>query len=227
MNRRLSLRVFLCLAVFWVLGTLHSAHSQTLYGSIVGNVKDSSEAVVAGVRVTLTNLETKQSRGVTTTEMGSYSFATVSPGTYDIRISKEGFAPYTRSGITVAANDTARVDITLNVGAVSESVTVTGAAALLQTDRADVRSDVNSAQLANMPMSVGRNYQSLFVTLPGFGAVTSSYNSTPSNPSKALVFNVNGASFNINNTKIDGAQSINVWLPHESAYVPTLKPSRW
>lgn len=223
MKRRLSLSVFLCLAASWVLGTMHQAQAQTLYGSVVGNVKDSSEAVVAGVSITLTNLETKQSRGVTSTETGSYSFATVSPGTYEIKISKEGFTAYTRSGISVAANDTARVDITLNVGAVSETVTVTGAAALLQTDRADVRSDMNSAQLSNLPMSVGRNYQSLFVTLPGFGGVTSSYNSTPSNPSKSLVFNVNGASFNINNTKIDGAQSINVWLPHESAYVPTLE----
>ena len=223
MKRRLSLSVFLCLAVSWVLGTMHHAQAQALYGSIVGNVKDSSEAVVAGVSVTLTNLGTKQSREVTTTETGSYSFATVSPGIYEIKIRKEGFTPYTRSGVSVTPNDTARVDITLNVGAVSESVTVTGAAALLQTDRAEVRTDINSNQLSNMPMSVGRNYQTLFVTLPGFGGVQSSYNSTPSNPSKALVFNVNGASFNINNTKIDGAQSINVWLPHETAYVPTLE----
>src|ERR1039458_8953826 len=221
MKRRPSLIVFSCLVAFWVLGTLHPAPSQALYGSIVGNVKDASEAAVADVSITLTNLETKQARAITSTETGSYSFATVPPWIYEIKISKVGFSPYTRSGVTVVANDTVRVDITLNVGAVSESVTVTGEAALLQTDRAEVRSDMNSTQLSNLPMSVGRNYQSLFVTLPGFGAVTSSYNSTPSNPSKALVFNVNGASFNINNTKIDGAQSINVWLPHESAYVPT------
>src|SRR5262249_21761618 len=145
------------------------------------------------------------------------------PGTYTIRISREGFNAYTRSGIVLTANNTVRVDVTLTIGALSESVTVTSAAALLQTDRAEVRTDVGSAQLANLPMSVGRNYQTLFITLPGFGGVQSSYNSTPSNPSKALVFNVNGASFNINNTKIDGAQSINVWLPHESAYVPTLE----
>jgi hypothetical protein len=82
---------------------------------------------------------------------------------------------------------------------------------------------VTTEQFDNLPMSIGRNYQTLFVTVPGFGNIQSSYNSTPSNPSKALVFNVNGVSFNINNTKINGAQSINVWLPHESAYVPTLE----
>ena len=179
MKRRLSFSVFLCLAMSWVLGTMNQAQAQALYGSVVGNVKDSSEAVVAGVSITLTNLETKQTRAGTSTETGSYSFATVSPGTYEIKISKEGFTAYTRSGVTVAANDTARVDITLNVGGVSESVTVTGAAALLQTDRAEVRTDISANQLSNMPMSVGRNYQTLFVTLPGFGGVQSSYNSTP------------------------------------------------
>ena len=223
MNRRQSPTIFFCLAVSVVLGTMHRAQAQTPYGSVVGNVKDASEVVVAGVSITLTNLGTALSREATTAETGAYSFATVPPGTYEIKASKAGFASYTRSGVIVAANDTERVDITLSVGAVSDSVTVTGGAALLQTDRAEVRTDLGSNQLSNLPMSIGRNYQTLFITLPGFGGVQSSYNSTPSNPSKALVFNVNGASFNINNTKIDGAQSINVWLPHESAYVPTLE----
>src|SRR5260370_26575926 len=79
MRRRLSLSVFLCLAVSWVLGTMQPAQGQALYGSIVGNVKDSSEAVVAGVSVTLTNLETKQSREITTSETGTYSFPPGSP----------------------------------------------------------------------------------------------------------------------------------------------------
>ena len=200
-----------------------AVRAQALYGSIVGNVKDSSEAVVAGATVTLINVDTKQSRETTTSDTGGYDFATLLPGPYEMTVSRQGFTTSTRTSIEVTANNTIRVDITLHVGTVSESVTVSGAAAVLQTDRAEVRSDLGRAELSNLPMSMGRNYQTLFVTLPGFGGVQSSYNSTPSNPSKALVFNVNGASFNINNTKIDGAQSINVWLPHESAYVPTLE----
>jgi hypothetical protein len=128
-----------------------------------------------------------------------------------------------KSGIVVSANSTVRADVQLSVGAVNETVTVSATGEVLQTDRAEVRQSVDRDQLENLPNSIGRNYQSLFVTLPGFDNIRSSYNSTPSNPSKALVFNVNGVSFNINNTKIDGAQSINVWLPHESAYVPTLE----
>ena len=221
MNRPVFYRLVFSLSVIWISGK--PGHAQTLFGSLVGNVKDASEAAVAGATVTLTNLETRQSRQVTTTDAGSYDFPTISAGTYAVKITKEGFNPHTQTGIVVEANNTVRADVTLHVGVVAESVTVSGAAALLQTDRADVRSDVTTEQLDNLPNSIGRNYQTLFVTLPGFGGIVSSYNSTPSNPSKALVFNVNGVSFNINNTKIDGAQSINVWLPHESAYVPTLE----
>ena len=223
MNRRQSYLVLLCSAILWAVGAAPSMHAQALYGSLVGNVRDASQAVVASAKVTLTNTETHQSREATTNDEGGYDFATVPPGTYDIKVIKEGFTAYTENGVGVTPNTTTRIDITLKLGAVSESVTVTAEAAALQTDRAEVNASVSTNQLANLPMSIGRNYQTMFVTLPGFGGITSSYNSTPSNPSKALVFNVNGASFNINNTKIDGAQSINVWLPHESAYVPTLE----
>jgi hypothetical protein len=212
--------------LFWcvlALGVVRPAHAQTLFGSLVGNVKDASGAVIGGATVTLTNKETAQSRQATTGDAGNYDFPTIPAGAYEVKVAKEGFSPQAQEGIVVAANDTMRVDITLHLGAVTESVTVSAAVALLQTDRAEVRGDVSSAQLSNLPMSIGRNYQSLFATIPGFGGIQSSYNSTPSNPSKALVFNVNGVSFNINNTKIDGAQSINVWLPHQSAYVPTLE----
>lgn len=222
MEKRNSFYVCLCLTLF-VLAAVKVSNGQALYGSLVGNVRDASQAIIAGARVTMTNTETQQSRETATNDMGGYSFATISPGTYKITVRKEGFTAWIQTGISVAANSTERVDVTLSLGTITESVTVNAAAVALQTDRAEVASAVTAMQFSNLPMSMGRNYQTLFVTLPGFGGVTSSYNSTPSNPSKALVFNVNGASFNINNTKIDGAQSINVWLPHESAYVPTLE----
>jgi hypothetical protein len=194
-----------------------------LYGSLVGNVKDPSDAAVEGATVTLTSIDTRQSRETTTSAEGAFDFATLPPGNYELRVSRPGFNTATETGIVVAANNIMRLDLKLKVGTVSESVEVSATGALLQTDKADVHNELTTDQLENLPLSYGRNYQSLFITQPGFGGIQSSYNSTPSNPSKALVFNVNGASFNINNTRIDGAQSINVWLPHESAYVPTLE----
>ncbi len=214
--------VFLCLAILCALVTPQTGQAQVLYGSIVGNVKDASDAAVAGAAVTITNAETRQSRQTTTNDAGGYSFPTIPPGAYALRVSKEGFTTFTETAVTATPNSVTRVDVTLKVGAVTESVTVTGAAAVLQTDRSEVRTEMTRNQLENLPVPLGRNYQNLFITIPGFSPPRNE-NSVPSNPARALGFNVNGASYSINSTKIDGAQSINVWLPHEAAYVPTLE----
>ena len=93
---------------------------------------------------------------------------------------------------------------------------------MLQTDRAEVRQELRARELQDLPVPVGRNYQELFVTLPGFTPPADAH-SVPSNPSRALTFNVNGASNQGNNTRIDGVSSTNVWLPHVVAYVPALE----
>ncbi len=222
MGRKNLKFVCLCLAILCALVGPQAGEAQVLYGSIVGNVRDASDAVVVGARVVITHTETKQSREETTNVMGGYSFPTLPPGTYDLRVSKEGFTTYSQTGVAVTVNNVSRVDVRLNVGAVTESVTVTGLAAALQTDRAEVRTEMGSTQVEALPTSLGRNYQQLLVMVPGFSPPRNE-NSVPSNPSRALGFNVNGMSYSINSTRIDGAQSINVWLPHEAAYVPTLE----
>src|SRR5687768_8828474 len=109
-------------ALLWGLVPVESA-AQVLYGSLVGNVVDASGAVVPGATVTITHRDTNQSRSVVTSETGAYSFPTIQPGTYDIKITKEGFRTYTRSEIAVTLNTVQRVDITLQVGTVAEAVT--------------------------------------------------------------------------------------------------------
>ena len=93
---------------------------------------------------------------------------------------------------------------------------------LLQTDRAEVRSELKARELVNLPVSINRNYQYLFRVLPGFTPPAEAH-SVPSNPSRALVFNVNGASRSSNNIRIDGVSTTNIWLPHVAAYVPALE----
>src|SRR5580704_9763700 len=109
---RLGFYLVFSLSVLWMSGGLQPGHAQTLFGSIVGNVKDASEAVVTGATVTLMNLETAQSRQVTTTDAGSYDFPTIPAGTYELKISREGFNPHTQTGIVVTANNTVRADVT-------------------------------------------------------------------------------------------------------------------
>jgi hypothetical protein len=209
--------------MLYTLAAAQTSQAQVLYGSIVGNVKDTSEALIAGASVTIANTGTGQSRETQTDETGAYNFPTVVPGTYQLKVSKEGFIAFTETAVSVAPDSVARLDVTLKVGGITETVTVTGAAAALQTDRSEVRAEVASAALENLPVPPGRNYQSLFVVMPGFTPPRAQYHSVPSNPAGALVFNVNGTDFSSNATKIDGADSLNVMMPHEAAYVPTLE----
>src|SRR5439155_11970309 len=143
-------------------------------------------------------------------------------GIYSLKVSKEGFGTYTLQQLQVTINTVSRADISLKVGALTESVTVSAEAASLQTDRSEVRAEIVSQEMVNLPVPLGRNYQQLFRTLPGFAPPANAH-SVPTNPSRALAFNVNGTSRSSNNTRIDGASSTHIQLPHVVAYVPSLE----
>jgi hypothetical protein len=144
------------------------------------------------------------------------------PGTYAIKVSVAGFKTFERRDVTLLLNNITRLDVSLEVGDVQQSVTITGEAPVLQTDRAEVHAEVSSTELQNLPIPVGRNYQQVYRTLPGFSVPTNSH-SIPTNPSRALEFNVNGTSDEQNNTRIDGVSTTHVQLPHVVAYVPGLE----
>jgi hypothetical protein len=198
------------------------AYAQALNGSVVGNVRDTSDAMIAGATVTLTNADTGQARTVTTTSTGAYDFATVPPGTYELKASREGFSNFVQNAITIAAGALQRVDVTLKVGGVSETVEVSARPAVLQSDSAEVRHELDTGDLGKIPLPAGRNYQSLLSTVPGFTPPTNQH-SVGSNPSRGLYFAVNGGDHYQNNTRIDGASTMNVWLPDIVALLPTLE----
>ena len=210
-------------AVAWLTLCVASPLSaQVLYGSLVGNVTDETGAAVPGATVTITNRETGASRDAVTDSAGAFRFGAVQPGTYTMNVQLTGFRTFSRSDIPVTLNSVTRADAALQVGQLTESVTVSGERPLLQTDRAEVRSELKAQELVNLPVSVNRNYQYLFRVLPGFTPPAEAH-SVPSNPSRALVFNVNGASRSSNNIRIDGVSTTNIWLPHVAAYVPALE----
>lgn len=210
------------LALLIALAAAPAAQAQVLYGSIVGNVKDKSNDAVTGATVKITHKETNQTRETATNSDGSYNFPTVHTGTYTITVTKVGFKSFTRSNVEVTLNNITRSDLSLEVGDVSETVSITAEGALLQTDRAEVRSELTSQALQNLPVPAGRNYQNLFRTLPGINPPTNAH-SIPTNPSRALQYNVNGTSSSSNNVRIDGASQYNIFLPHVTAYVPALE----
>lgn len=219
------IRVFSCLIVLCALLAPHAASAQVLYGSIVGNVSDSSDAAVAGASVAITNTETGQTRQAVTNDSGGYSFPTVQAGTYDVRVSREGFTAFTRSKVPVTINNISRVDVVLSLGAVTESITVAAEGAVLQTDRAEVRAEISGKELVDLPGAPSRNYQYLLNTIPGVSPFDIR-DSNPSNATGSSIFNVNGASNQINNTRIDGASTTNIWQPQYTAYTPALESIR-
>ena len=212
----------LATAVILTVACAPCSWGQILYGSLVGNVTDPSQAAVAGASVTITNQGTGAKRSLITNNDGSYAFVNLDPGEYKVEISKDGFRQHTVNDVAISINAITRVDATLRLGAVTETIEVSGAALALQTDRADIRFDLSSKALANLPLPPGRNYQQLFVTLPGFAPPENAH-SIPANPSRGLRMYVNGTTSNTVNTRIDGASSTNIYIPHIAGYVPSLE----
>jgi len=198
------------------------AEGQVLYGSLVGNVKDQSGAAVPRATITAVNKGTNLSREVTTDSTGGYNFADLPSGNYTLKISQPGFKTFEQKEVVVSLNNVSRVDVTLQLGEISETVTVTGDTAVLQTDTSEVHTDLVATELENLPVPLGRNYQQIFRALPGFSPPVNSH-SIPTNPARSLEFNVNGTSDNQNNTRVDGVSTYNVLLPHVVSYIPTLE----
>jgi len=211
----------LALVALVVLST-GTAQSQVLYGSIVGTIEDASGAVIPGANVTITNVATSATRQTTSDAQGRFTIVNVQLGTYDVTASAEGFSTVTRTGVEVTINSVTRVAMTLNVGQVSEQVTVTGSAVTLQTDRADTRAEIGSQALVELPLPAYRNYQSLINTVPG-ATPAAFQNSVGASPQRSLTTNINGTNRNNNNTRVDGAMNVYIWLPHHTLYNPPIE----
>ena len=126
------------------------AGAQMLYGGLVGNVVDAQGAVVPGASVTIVNKDTNLTRETTTDAQGGYSFTNIQAGPYDVKVILTGFKESVRSRVPVSTGQISRVDLTLAVGNLTESVTVQSEAELLQTDKADVHTELKFTEITNL-----------------------------------------------------------------------------
>ena len=192
--------------------------AQALYGSMVGVVTDSSGAIVPSAKVNITEKGTGLSREDAADGAGRYSFVNVLPGNYDVKITAQGFRSFAKTDVNIVPGTIVRADASLEIGQTSETVTVEGSAAQLQTDKADTHTTIQSKEIQNIPLPGYRNYQTLLNLTPG-ATPASTQNSITDTPGRALATHVNGGSAQTNITRIDGAESVNVWLPHHVGYV--------
>lgn len=220
LSRVKFLALWVVCSLLWVF--LQQAAAQVLYGSIVGNVVDPSDSRVPHAGVFITNIGTGQTRQATTDGRGAYVFPDVQAGAYNLRVSAPGFVSFTRTSIVVTHNTVVRVDVQLQVGAVTETVTVGAEIALLQTDRSDVSVELRDREVRDLPLGGYRNYQALMKLVPGVTPPDDAH-SIAGNPMRSMVMNVNGTTRSNNNTRIDGASTTFLWLPHITAYVPPVE----
>jgi hypothetical protein len=198
------------------------ASGQVLYGSLVGTLTDATGAVVPKATVAVKNTSTGLSREATTNEAGYYSIQNLLEGDYDMTVTASGFRPYTQRGINVSINRVTRVDAAIEVGAVSEQVSVEATSAVLQTQKADVSVSLDTRAMENVPLSGYRNFQTLINLVPG--ATPGRYqNAVTDTPGRALTTNVNGQERGANNTRVDGSADILVTMPHHAVYVPPVE----
>jgi carboxypeptidase family protein len=127
------------------------AFGQNIASSIVGRVVDPSSTAVPGAQVTITSLETGAIRKATTDASGAYSVPGLLAGTYDVTVEKQGFAAYHATAVQLLSAETKRVDATLTIGSVEQTVTVSTQAPLLTTDSMTIGASVSQEQLNNLP----------------------------------------------------------------------------
>jgi hypothetical protein len=138
---------------------------QSFYGSLIGAVKDAQGAVIPGATIVVVNVGTNERHQDVSSEDGSYRFVNLVPGIYRLEVELQGFQRYVRDGIQVNVQATPRIDATLQLGSIAETIQVTGAAPLLQAQDASVGSIVGSRAVQELPLN-GRNVLNLIAVAP-------------------------------------------------------------
>lgn len=166
-QRKLQRLITGSLAVLCVLFLAQLASGQAVNGTILGTVTDQTGAAVANATVTATLTSTGAAHSSATNGSGNFTFPDMQPGVYIVTIDAPGFKKFKQENLNLLNNTTVRADAALAAGSVSETITVTTAPPLLQTDRADISTKLETSQVSEMPLGTGRNFQSLLNIVPG------------------------------------------------------------
>lgn len=215
---------FLAMGILALALSSSTGWGQTFYGSISGAVLDATGAVVPGAAVTLTNLGTSEKRSMESDAAGSYTFVNLVPGRYRLDAEKSGFKRVTREPIVVEVQSGLRIDIKMEVGAMTQTVEVTAQTPLLQPQTSSLGQVVESRKVQEMPLN-GRNPLALAALVPGVVPQGGRENSSTRNPTGTNIFawgniQIGGGMANQSAAYIDGGP-INTAYVNLLALVPT------
>ncbi len=197
-------------SVAFVVATLWASHTtlcsaQAVYGSISGTIVDNSGGTLPGVTVTITSVERKTVDSVTTDESGRFVKERMIPGLYEVKAELTGFKTAVVQNVRVSVDTQTPVNFTLEVGALSEEVTVTGGAPLLKTDRADVSTTFEEKQVTDLPV-LDRNTTRFLLLTPGTQLLTFQH-AASENPQGSVQIQVDGQHFSGTDYQLDGTQN--------------------
>lgn len=182
-----------------------TAHAQYDTGTVLGTVKDPSGAVIANSHVVLRNIEKATTAERMTNAAGEFEFPSELPGNYTLTTDRAGFQTVTTAPFNLAVSARQRVDLTLPIGREDQTVTVTGAASLLETDSSDRGEVVAAREIVNLPLN-GRDPADLALLVPG---VRKSVLENESGTSREASYNINGLRSSWNNFILDGLDNNN------------------
>jgi hypothetical protein len=180
-----------------------------------GTVRDASGASIPGAAVTITNVATQAARTTVTNEAGFFLVPLLPPGAYQLRLSKEGFKPLTQTGITLQVNQQARMEFTLELGALVEEVTVTARTPLLETATAARGQVIDNQKIVELPLN-GRDYLQLALISTGAGRVPSGRQET---------FSASGQRAYDNTYLLDGVDNNTMQRASQARRAEVIKPS--
>ena len=183
-----------------------SARGQAVYGSIIGTVTDPQGAAVAGAKVTVTSLTKGTIVETATNDSGNYTVTHLIPDSYSLRIAVQGFKAYDVASIQVFADTAAHVDAELQVGAVTQSIEVTGELPQLKTDRSDVAIEFNNVYVEQLPI-LNRNFTNFELLSPGTQKLVGWSHAATENPQGSQQIFVQGQHFSGTAFELDGTDN--------------------
>jgi hypothetical protein len=188
--------------------------AQAVTGTLLGTVTDSTGGVVAGAKVTITHVGTGLTRVVKTDANGEYTAPQLPTGSYTILVEMDGFKTSATSGIDLGVDQRVKIDVGLEVGALTEAVTIQASTPLLQSASSELGTTVTTEQIKALPLN-GRNFVSLTRTVPGVlrGNIGANIDGAGSLAWRASAsFSANGQRARDNNFMLDGVDNNETWL---------------
>jgi len=200
-------RTWLCVLACTAMLCAATLSAQEFRGTILGRVSDQTGAVVPSAKVTITNQETNVPVNVETNAEGNYVAPYMIPGTYRVVVTSAGFKKWVREGVIVQINARLAIDATLEIGAVSDAVTVTAESPLLQTSDADLGQVVNRDFLDNLPIS-GRSVLDLADMAPGVRAAGGGFPGVTGNDQSKMAINGGNGTERGADLSVDGVAAL-------------------